>query len=344
MIKLIAIGLGQQALKEHLPAILKSDKFDLVGVYDINPASVETVSKKFKVKGFINLDKLIGATGCDAALVTVPHNKYVPIIAKLADAGVHIIKEKPFATTNEEASAIHKAVNDRVFLGVTLQRRFNPIYQAFLQMQRHIGKIYSIEGKYVLNIAKLDEGWRASKAQAGGGALVDMGYHFIDLLVWYFGVPQTVTARITRGNRDGQKYDVEDTVNMLFDFYLPQSYEEKTIGNFLISRVYPKKQEILTVYGVKGILELQQGQICRYDADGGEIEKLVRQDSWPSSLTDQLDHFAEAILAGTCWNLETLKQHLPHVAIIESAYESNRKSTSCRPEIYLQRALEVCTR
>ena len=243
----------------------------------------------------------------------------------------------------EEACVIHKAVNGKVFLGVTLQRRFNPIYRAFLQMQQRIGKIYSIEGKYTIHVAELDQGWRASRVQAGGGALVDMGYHLVDLLVWYFGTPQTVTARMTRGNRDGQRYDVEDTVNLLFDFYLPQSYEEKTIGNFLISRVYPKKQEILTVYGVKGILELQRAEICRYDVHGQEIEKLVRQDSLPSTMIDQLDHFGETINAGTRWNLETLKEHLPQVAIIEAAYESDKRSTSCHPEEFLQKALVLCS-
>ena len=341
MLKIAVIGLGRQALDDHIPAILESEKFDLVAVCDINPTTLKAVSEKFKIKGFTSVDDLIGTTKCDTAIVVVPHNQYVPIITKLANAGINIIKEKPFATTIEEACSIHKAVNNKVFLGVTLQRRFNPIYQTFLRMQQRIGKIYSIEGKYTLNIAELDEGWRASRAQAGGGALVDMGYHLIDLLIWYFGTPQTVTARITRGNREGQQYDVEDTVNMLFDFYLPKSYDEKTIGNFLISRVYPKKQEILTVYGTKGILELQRGQICRYDIGGKETEKLVHQDEWPSALIEQLDHFGEAINAGTRWNLDIFKQHLPQVAVIEAAYESDRQSTSCHPEVYFKKALDA---
>lgn len=343
MLKTAVIGLGRQSLDDHIPAVVESELLDLAAVCDIDQAIVRATAEKYEVHGFDDVKDLADRMKCDVAVVAVPHHQYLPIISVLANAGIHIIKEKPFAINIDEACAIHKAVNGKVFLGVVSQRRFNPIYQTFLQMQRRIGKIYSIEGKYTLNIAELSDGWRASKAYAGGGALVDMGYHLIDLLVWYFGTPQTVTARITRGNRMGQQYDVEDTVNMLFDFSLPQSYEEKTVGNFLISRVYPKKQEILTVYGVKGIVELQRGQIRRYDIHGQEIEKLVRHEGWPSALIDQFNHFVKAIEEGKRWSLETAKEYLPHIAIIQAAYESDSRSTSCQPEEYLKKALEVCS-
>ncbi len=336
--------MGRQARVDHIPTVLESQKFELVAVCDVNLTAVKEVSEKLNVKGFTSLSDLIRTTKCDAAIVAVPHNQYLPILKELADADISILKEKPFATTIEEACQIHRAVNKKVFLGVTRQRRFKQIYQAFLKMLPDIGKTYSIEGRYTFNVTDLSEGWRASKEQAGGGALVDMGYHLIDLLVWYFGTPQTVTARITRGNREGQPYDVEDTVNMLFDFHLPQSYDEKAIGNFLISRVYPKKEELLIAYGTKGILELKNGQICRYGTHGEEIEKPLSQVAWPFALIEQLNHFGEAVSAGTCWDLDIFKQHLSQVAIIESSYQSDRQSTSCRPDVYVQKALEVCSK
>lgn len=342
MLRTAVVGLGRQSLGDHIPALNESELLDLVAVCDIDQVVMRTIAEKFTVKGFNDVEDLIQEIKFDVAIVAVPHHQYFPIISKLANAGIHIIKEKPFATTIDEACAIHKAVNGKVFLGVTLQRRFNPIYQAFPQMQRRIGKIYSIEGKYTLNIDDLSHGWRAVRAYAGGGALIDMGYHLIDLLVWYFGMPNTVTTRISRGNRPGQDYDAEDTVNMLFDFYLPYSYDEKTVGNFIISRVYPEKQELLKIYGTKGIVELQRGQLSRYDIYGQQVEKLVRQESWPSALIDQLNCFAEAIEAGQQWNLQYLQNYLPHVAIVQAAYDSDKGSTSCCPEEYFKQAMEGC--
>lgn len=234
-----------------------------------------------------------------------------------------------------EAQEIHQMVHDRVFLGVILQRRFNPIFQAFPQMRRQIGKIFSIEGRYTMNVLNLSEGWRASFAHAGGGALIDMGYHFIDLLVWYMGMPQSVTARISRGNRLGQEYDVEDTVNLLFDYHIPESYHEKTVGNFLISRVYPIKSEVLTVYGTKGVVEVQRGQIRRLNLHGNEEEVLSRKEGWPSAMIDQLDHFGRAIIDGERRSWHDYEEHLKHIAIIEAAYESDRSASSCNPADFL---------
>lgn len=341
MLRVAIIGLGKQALDDHIPAIIDSDSLEIVAVCDVDEEKTAKAAEKLMVPGFTSVEELVRKVRFNVAVLAVPHNQYLPIIITLANAGIHIIKEKPFAISINEAISIHKAIREKIFLGVTLQRRFNPIYQAFPQMQRQIGKIYSIEGKYTFNIADLSSGWRASKKEAGGGALMDMGYHLIDLLVWYFGIPKTVTARMSCGNRIGQQYDVEDTVNLLFDFYLPQSYSEKTVGNFIISRVYPNKQEIMTVFGTKGIVELKRGELTRYDCNGGEVEKLTRKDSWPSALADQLRSFVSAIEAGKVWDFGDLESHIPHVAIIQAAYDSDSNSTSCFPAEYLKRLEEV---
>ncbi len=259
------------------------------------------------------------------------------VISTLVTAGKHIIKEKPFATSVAEARQLLQILRGgSSYLGVTVQRRFNPIYRTFHQLKRYIGKIYSIEGAYTMNVATLDEGWRASKDLSGGGALVDMGYHFVDLLIWYFGMPASVTARMTRGNRPGQKYDVEDTVHLLFDYHLEFQYDEKVVGNFVISRVYPEKQERVRVFGTNGVVEVSRGLVRRLDVNGKEIERLERQGGWPSAAVEQLDHFAEKIHQFVPGGLPDYTEHLQHVAVIEAAYESDRSGTSCHPSDILK--------
>lgn len=95
----------------------------------------------------------------DIAIVAVPHDAYLPIIKSLAKKHVHIIKEKPFATNMIEALEIHNVIKKyNVFLGIAVQRRFDPIFQSFLEFKRKIGKIFSIEGRYTLNIENLEHG------------------------------------------------------------------------------------------------------------------------------------------------------------------------------------------
>jgi len=335
-LKTAIIGLGKQSVEDHLPAALESSNFDVVAVCDVDQTRTQEISKKYSIEGFDNLNTLLQSMKIDVAIVAVPHDKYLEIVTQLAKAKVHIIKEKPFAINKEEALRIHEVVSrNDVLLGVTLQRRFNPIFQAFHQLKKRIGKIYSIEGRYVMNIAKLDEGWRSSHQIAGGGVLIDMGYHFVDLLVWYMGLPTSVTARISRGNRLGQLYDVEDTANLLFDYSYGKNHEEKTVGNFVISRVYPKKEESLTFFGTNGIIMIQRGQIQRLDCNGDEIEKLSRVGGWPSAAVDQLDYFARKIHDRKERGIDQYLEHFKHIAIIEAAYESDRLSNSQNPHAFI---------
>lgn len=334
-LKTVIIGLGKQMVDDHLPAAIESENFEVMAVCDVNPEKVNVISDKYKLDGFINLEEMLNKMRFDVAIVAVPHNQYDSIISRLAESKIHIIKEKPFAINREEGLKFHRLVSrNNLFLGVTLQRRFNPIFQAFHQLKKRIGKIYSIEGSYVMNIAKLDEGWRSSKELAGGGVLIDMGYHFIDLLVWYMGLPTSVTARLSRGNRPEQSYDVEDTVNLLFDYSLGIP-EEKVIGNFIISRVYPRKDERLTILGTRGIIDIQRGKIQRLDSNGEEIETLERKGGWSSAAIDQLDFFANMIQDQQHRGVYDYCEHFKHLAIIEAAYDSDRKSTSCDPRNYL---------
>jgi predicted dehydrogenase len=218
-LNIIVIGLGKQCTEDHLPAIRESQLFNLVAVADPSTQRVNEITKEYAVPGYSNIDDLIKNWGSktDVALIAVPHNEYLPIIKKLAKHKIDIIKEKPFATSIEEANILKDIVaKTNISIYVTLQRRFNPIFLSFRQLIKRVGRIYSIEGRYTLNIGHLDEGWRADKQAAGGGALMDMGYHFVDLIVWYFGLPDSLTCRLSSGNRENQKYDVEDTALLTF--------------------------------------------------------------------------------------------------------------------------------
>jgi len=336
------IGLGKQSRDDHLPAIVQSTNFELVGVCDTDKRKAKEIGEQYRVTGYDNLGEMINAQDFQVAVVSIPHHAYLNVISTLVTAGKHIIKEKPFATSVAEARQLLQILHGgSSYLGVTVQRRFNPIYRTFHQLKRYIGKIYSIEGAYTMNVAALDEGWRASKDLSGGGALVDMGYHFVDLLIWYFGMPASVTARMTRGNRPGQKYDVEDTAHLLFDYHLEFQYDEKIVGNFVISRVYPEKQERVRVFGTNGVVEVARGLVRRLDANGNEIERLERQGGWPSAAVEQLDYFAERIRQFVPGSLPDYTEHLQHVAVIEAAYESDRSGTSCHPNDMLKLIQEL---
>ena len=337
----VMVGLGKQAKKCHLPAIIRSSQFKLVAVCDTNDKEMEYIGRKYNVPGYTSLNALIDSENFQVAIVSIPHGAYLKVIHTLATAGKHIIKDKPFATNLAEAQRIVQMVSGSVYLGVTLPRRFEPTYRRFHELQNAnaIGRIYSAEGVYTMNIAALDEGWRASAKLAGGGALVDMGYHSIDLLLWYFGLPTSITARTTR-TRVNQLYDVEDTAYLLFDYELGPPHH-KLLGNFVISRVRTEKQEYLRVFGTKGSIKVSRNEIRLMDTNGNEIERLASENNSLSTAVEQLEFFADKIHRFPQISANNYTEHLERVAFIEAAYASNHFGTSCSPSEYLETIRET---
>lgn len=336
-LKVAVVGLGKQAIEDHLPAVVASDMYELLAVSDVDAEKVKTVSEQYNVPGFTDLDGLLTGYSLDVIIAALPHVYYIDVVRKAAEQHIHIIKEKPFAVSIQEALELQQLIHDhKIYVGVTLQRRFNPVFQAFHQLKRRIGKIYLFEGRYTFNIQDLGQGWRAWRNLAGGGALIDMGYHFVDLLVWYFGIPTTVTARLSRGNREGQVYDAEDTAHVMADYVVNGQYHEKMIGDILISRVYPRKEEELVIYGTKGSIKVQRGKIERFDSNGMVIEALERTGAWQSAAIDQLEYHAGQITKFSTQAELQYHEQLRHIAMIEAAYRSDATGTSVNPSIILE--------
>ncbi|WP_414731860.1 Gfo/Idh/MocA family oxidoreductase [Agrobacterium pusense] len=89
----------------------------------------------------------------------------------------------------------------------------------------------------------MDEGWRAKRDIAGGGALIDMGYHLIDLVIWFLGMPEIVMARTSGSAKPDQKYDVEDTAHLLLAYEPTTRRPNPLSANCPISRSYGEKGE-----------------------------------------------------------------------------------------------------
>lgn len=333
------VGLGNQAIKEYLPIITNSEDHKLISVCDTNQEVLDSILNTYKVKGFDSADKLLEYQKPDLVIIAIPHKFYLNTIKKFAKKGVHIIKEKPFASSKAEAIELDRIIKENnIFLGITLQRRFHPMFIEFKNQIQNLGKIFLIEGIYGLNIANLDEGWRAEYDLARGGALLDMGYHFIDLLIWYMELPNSITARMSRGNRENQTYDVEDTVTLNFEYYNSE-YSEKVLGRFLISRVLSEKKEQLVFYGTKGSIKMENSKLLLLDLNNNIVNTMEFNISKRDVITKEILYFSNLIKKYKK-DENFHEEHFKHVALLEASYESDRKNTSINPFIYYEKIKE----
>lgn len=330
--KVGVVGLGKQALEDHIPALLAIDDVELVAVADNNREKLDQFLVKHPlVKGYASAHELYETHTLDFVIIALPHYLHLEATKEALQRNIHVFKEKPFAVSLHDAreiDALAREHNRQV--SVTLQRRFNPIYETFFQLVEKIGHPFYVEVKYTLFVENPEDGWRGNKDLAGGGCLIDMGYHMIDLLIWYFGLPDGVCAEISCHAKDRCNYTAEDSAGLLF------TYKDKGMwGTLLVSRSIAPKREYVRVYGTKGSINLERGKIERFHTDGTLCESLQRKDSWPSAPQDQINYFIK-VIKGEKPNTSSPQFHFNHLAFIEAAYKSVESKGYVDPQTFLK--------
>ncbi|MEU1424869.1 Gfo/Idh/MocA family oxidoreductase [Kitasatospora sp. NPDC005751] len=310
------IGLGHQAIEDHLPGLLASSRAELVAVCDSNHDTLRQCQEQLQVPGFARIGDLLDTVAPDFVVVAVPHHAGREVIRECAARGVHVLKEKPYATSVSEARELAQVcLAGQIELMVTLQRRFNPIYASVAALLDQIGTPFLIDGQYTFHTDDPGGGWRGDVRQAGGGCIIDMGYHLIDLLLWYFDMPSRVIAEFSTAAVPGGGYDAEDTA------VIQVGYDSGLYGSVLLSRWVAPKTERLHVVGTRGSVQLTKGQVRRLDRRGAVVEELTRPHAPASASAAQIDYFCR-VLDGERPNTSGPDQHLAHAAFIASCYQS----------------------
>ena len=182
-----------EAVQAHAPAA------ELVGVADINPAALQRAVAKTGTPGFPSLDALL--EGCDADIVVLatPSGLHAAQAIRVAQAGRHVMSEKPMATRLEDGKRMVQACDEaEVHLFVVKQNRKNPTLQLLKRaIEAHrFGKLYLV----TVNVfwsrpqAYYDSApWRGTWA-LDGGAFMNQASHYVDLLDWLIGPVDSVQA------------------------------------------------------------------------------------------------------------------------------------------------------
>lgn len=323
------VGLGGQATKDHLPALADCQFAELVAVCDIDPGQTTAQAELNGVPGYTDLTRLLQEVRPELVIAAVPHHAGRGVIEACARYGVHVMKEKPFATTPAEArDLVALCEKAGIELMVTVQRRFHPVYTAALQLLEQIGQPYLVEGRYTFHCPDPSAGWRGQLALAGGGALADMGYHLIDLLIWYLGLPDRVLADTSAAASPEADYDAEDTA------LVHLAYDSGLYGSLLISRSNGPKNERLTIVGPRGAVVVERGSVSRLDPSGALVERLIREPAWPAAAAAQIDCFCR-VLDGQRANPSGPASHMAHAAFLAAAYASRTTASTCDPKEYL---------
>ena len=218
--------LHAQALKN-----IPESNFTAVCGRDINKTRL--FAEQYNVKAYTDIEEMISNAGIEAVIICTPHPLHAEPVIKAAKAGVHVLVEKPLASSLEDCDAMIKAAKDNgVVLGTVCQRRFYPPVQR-LKLAIESGKI----GRPVLGTVNMlgwrdkayyeSDPWRGKWKQEGGGVLVNQSPHQLDLLQWFMGPIDELFGYWS--NLNHPYIEVEDTAMAIIKF------KNGGLGNIIVS-------------------------------------------------------------------------------------------------------------
>ncbi|MDH5533134.1 MAG: SDR family oxidoreductase [Candidatus Pacebacteria bacterium] len=313
MLKTVAlVGLGYQTQKVHLPAVLESKNLKLVALVDEAPIRKE-LGELYSVPNFKDIDSMLESITPDIAIVAIPHFLHFPITKKLLENRINVLKEKPLAINTSDGKELSKiAKENKVLLSINTQRRLFPHYLRISELIDRLGKVKEIIGNYHFYI-DLGDHWRDSQKMSGGGVVLDMGYHFIDILVSHFGLPQNIYCRTDQNDK---KDKTENSA------YISFSYKNGIIGSFYFSKSNPPLHEEFKIVGEEGIIKVSDKELLFSDFDNNIIEKIDYQFKEPVS---SVDYFAY-VIDGKVPNNLSADSNIDLMLFIENCYKSQKES------------------
>lgn len=243
-------GCGAYTESTFLPTFQLLKKSRLSAIYSSNPDRASNIASKFGVsKSFSNFDEFLRENFTAVYIGSANVDHYNQVI-KAAEAGKHILCEKPLALTSQEAEdMINVCRENKVHLSINYVHRFHPLVVKAKELidKQMIGKIVSISASFNADIPPSDN-FRFKKKLSGGGALRDIGTHMIDLLRYFGGEVDEI-----KGYLDNiiYKSEVEDFANGVMKF------NKSGYGYFNVSFNTKRSFNRIEILGYKGAISIE---------------------------------------------------------------------------------------
>ena len=317
----------------HAKAIGEIEGIRLVGVTDVYKDSSDKFALDYGVYSFDSTDEMLANSQIDVICICTPSGLHAPLALQAAEAGKHIILEKPMALNLKETDEIIAACKkNNVKLTVISQLRFTEAASKLKEAvdQGLLGKLVmgDIYMKYHRSQEYYDKsGWRGTWKMDGGGALMNQGIHGIDLLQYIMGPVKSVFAHTRTLVRD---IEVEDSAIAILEF---QNGALGTIQG--TTSIYPGSPRVLEINGDKGTIALEEDSIMKWIIEGQELpEGIVMGNSTYNSSSNpsdfsigghiiQIRDMAQAIRENRKPLVDQYEGRKP-IEIIMAIYESSR--------------------
>ena len=248
----------------HFDALEKhAERAELVGVCDIDRIALEAAVERTGAPGFRSLDTMLANTDADVVILATPSGLHADQAVQVAQAGRHVMTEKPMATGWQDGKRmVHACDVAGVHLFVVKQNRRNATLQLVKRAveKRRFGRIYMVNINVFWTRPQSyydSAAWRGTW-EFDGGAFMNQASHYVDLLDWLIGPVESVQAYTATLARNIQ---VEDTGVVSI------RWRTGALGSMNVTMLtYPKNLEgSITIIGERGTVRVGGVAVNRID-------------------------------------------------------------------------------
>lgn len=346
-VKVAIIGCGGIANGKHLPSLSKLKTVELVAFCDVLVERAEKAASEYGVKNakvYENYRELLEDDSIEVVHVLTPNDSHAEISVAALDAGKHVMCEKPMAKTAEEARLmLEVAKRSGKKLTIGYNNRFRPDSQHLHKVceRGDLGEIYYAKAHAIRRRAVPTWGVFLDEEKQGGGPLIDIGTHALDLTLWmmdnykpkmvlgttYHKLSQKKDAANAWGPWDPEKFTVEDSA---FGFITMENGATIVLEASWALNTLDVDEAKCSLSGTEGGADMKEGLRINGESFGKLYTKNIELDAGGVAFYDG-DSETDADLEARLWIDNILNDTEPLVKpeqayvvtqILEAIYES----------------------
>ena len=276
LIKVGIIGCGGIAKGKHMPALQKVPDCEMVAFCDIIPERAEAAKEKFgtpDAKTYVDYRELLKDPEIEVVHVCTPNRSHSFITVDALEAGKHVMCEKPMAINSAEAKKMldaAKRTGKKLTIGYQGRFRDDSIYMKKEADGGTFGDIYYAKATALRRRAVPTWGVFLNEYEQGGGPLIDIGTHALDLTLWMMNNYQpkyclgTTYHKLNRdtdqanmwGNWDPEQFTVEDSA---FGFVVMENGATIVLESAWALNTHDVREAVTSICGTKAGADMMNG-------------------------------------------------------------------------------------
>ncbi|HUD91092.1 Gfo/Idh/MocA family oxidoreductase [Sphingobium sp.] len=326
------VGLGSYATRQIMPNFAGCDHARLVALVSGTPAKLEQYGAQYGIPAthrysYADYDRIRDNPDIDAVYVVLPNSMHAEYSIRAAQAGKHVMCEKPMAVSVAECEAMIAAcrkAGKKLMIGY--RSRFEPYNRLAIDLARggHVGPTRFITAEHGFPIRPNQ--WRLDRPLSGGGSMMDIGIYSLNAARYLTGEEPVEVSAIESTDRNDPRFrTVEDRLSFTLRF------PSGIVANCISS--YSSPHNGYRVIGTEGWIDMEpatpySGQTMTIRKDGVTAPRTLPSPA-KNQFAGQLDHLAECVLGGST-PIVTGEEGLADLRVIEAIYRSAAERTFVR--------------